>query len=88
MMESWSGFLFDYHSQENNFLSSLEPHVKNDFLFRNVISSATSTLPAMEGMLTGKEISDVFIWNSPFRFKSFPSAIAQIYKDKGYRTVL
>ncbi len=87
MMESWSGFLFDHHSKSNNLLSSFETHTKEDYLFRNIISSTTSTLPAMEGMLTAKEIRDVFIWNSPFRFKSFPTAIAQAYKDKGYRTV-
>lgn len=87
MMESWSGFLFDNHGPDNNLLSSFEPHTRQDYLFRNVISATTSTLPAMEGMLTGKEIRDVFIWNSTFRFKSFPSALAQIYKEKGYRTV-
>jgi len=87
MMESWSGFLFDHHSKSNNLLSSFEPHTREDYLFRNIISSTTSTLPAMEGMLMAKEIRDVFIWNSPFRFKSFPTSIAQAYKDKGYRTV-
>lgn len=87
MMESWSGFLFDNHAKDNNLLSTFEPHIREDYLFRNVLSATTSTLPAMEGMLMGKEIRDVFIWNSPFRFKSFPSAIAQVYKSKGYRTV-
>lgn len=87
MMESWSGFLFDYHSPQNNLLSTFEKHSREDFLFRNMISFASSTLPSMEAMITSKEIRDVFIWNSTFRFKSFESSIAQAYKSKGYRTV-
>lgn len=87
MMESWSGFLFDHHSPSNNLLSSFEQHTREDYLYRNILSATTSTLPAMEGMLVGKEIRDVFIWNSPFRFNSFPTALARAYQDKGYRTV-
>jgi phosphoglycerol transferase MdoB-like AlkP superfamily enzyme len=87
MMESWSNFLIDYNSPTNNMLSSFTPHSKEDFLFRNTISAMNSTLPAIEGMLLGKEIRDVLIWNSPFRFSSFSTSLARVYKNKGYRTI-
>lgn len=87
MMESWSNSYIDFHDKNNNdLLSSLEPHLKEDYLFRNFYSSTNATITTIEAMIFSKE-NKLLIWNSPFRFQSFESSIAKPFHDKGYRTV-
>lgn len=87
MMESWSNSYIDFHNKEkNDLLSSLEPHLKEDYIFRNFYSSTNGTITTIEAMIFSKE-NNLLIWNSPFRFQNFESSIAKPFHDKGYRTV-
>jgi phosphoglycerol transferase MdoB-like AlkP superfamily enzyme len=88
VMESFGANWLQYHSEEFNILGGLETHFKDDYLFRNVISSDNGTIGSL--MSIGTNIPNRpgarFLSESKFLQTPLESSSNIPYSKSGYET--
>jgi len=84
LIESWSNHLINFHSDEINLLGPMKKHLEQDILFRNFQSSSNGTLNSLENLILDTPYHPLF--DSKYRFISYPSSIAKTFKNAGYET--
>lgn len=82
MVESWSNHLINFHTEQANLLCTMKPHLEQDVLFRNFQSASNGTLTSLESIILGSPYHPIF--DSKYRFISFPSSIAKTFQEAGY----
>ncbi len=84
LMESFGGYYLNFQSKELNLLGSLEPHLKEDILFKDFLSSTQGTIYSLEHIFINKNFPVISGTNR--RFESFKSSVAYPYLQAGYQT--
>jgi phosphoglycerol transferase MdoB-like AlkP superfamily enzyme len=84
LMESMSGHFLKFHSKSFNILGALEPHIQEDWFFKNFTSFGDGTIHSLENLLVGTPSAPLA--QSSFRFISFESSVAFPYYQAGYET--
>ncbi|MCK5824582.1 MAG: sulfatase-like hydrolase/transferase [Ichthyobacteriaceae bacterium] len=86
LMESLGSFYFDLHSEDLNLLGSLESELKNMIMFRNFLPKGPRTIHSLEGLVFNN-MQNAPISQTEYYVKSFSSANAKPFFDKGYHTL-
>ncbi len=86
LMESWGNHLLKFHNKNTlNMLGNLESHTKEDFFFQNFLSSEQHTFASMQNLLVNFTGIDITL--SKYDKISLESAIPNVFKKQGYKTV-
>ena len=86
LMESWGNHLLKFHNKHTlNMLGNLEPHIKEDFFFQNFLSAEQHTFASMQALLAN--FTGIDITESRYDKISLESAIPNVFKKQGYKTI-
>lgn len=86
LMESFSNYYLDLHVPGKfNLLGRLEPHFREDLLFRNFVSGENGTIQSLEGLMFGIPYHPVA--QTVYKQTAFPTSVALPYQRAGYETV-
>ena len=66
-------------------LGNLEPHIKEDFFFQNFLSAEQHTFASMQALLAN--FTGIDITESRYDKISLESAIPNVFKKQGYKTI-
>jgi phosphoglycerol transferase MdoB-like AlkP superfamily enzyme len=85
VMESWGGDLLRYHSEKNDLLGRLAPHLARGLHFRRFSSSQNGTDQSLEGLLFNTPISP--LTTGDLGLVPFTQDAVRPFHEAGYRTV-
>jgi phosphoglycerol transferase MdoB-like AlkP superfamily enzyme len=85
VMEGWGADLLRYHSERNDLLGRLAPHLARGIHFRRFLSAQGGTDPTLEALLVGSPISPLTY--SARGNQRYTQAAALPFRAAGYRTV-
>lgn len=88
VMESFGSYWLDFQSSSFNILGELEPHFKQDLLFKNFIPSMAATIGSLSALMinTPHRPDGGFLTESRSLQVPFRTAPARIYHQAGYHT--
>ncbi len=85
VVESWSNLLIDYDREyQMDLLCDMRRHMNDDLVFRNFLSAPSGTIDAMESFTVASPYAHLF--DSQYRFISYPTATAEVFRRQGYST--
>lgn len=82
MAESWSNYLIELDSDEDNMLYDMRRHFKEDILFRNYQSVCNGTIAAIENLILSTPFPRTF--SSKYSYKRIPTSISVPFSESGY----
>lgn len=85
IMESWGADLLRYHSDRNDILGRLAPHLDRGLVFQRFVASTNGTDGAFESILVNTPISPLTAGAQGYI--KFEQASAVPFRQAGYRTV-
>jgi phosphoglycerol transferase MdoB-like AlkP superfamily enzyme len=85
VMESWGGDLLRYHSEKNDLLGRLAPHVARGLLFQRFVAAQNGTDPTLEALLFNTPLTP--LTSGPLGHLPLTQAAVRPFHDAGYRTV-
>lgn len=85
LMESWGGDLLRYHSEKNDLMGRLAPHVARGLLFKRFVAAQNGTDPTLESLLLSTPLTP--LTSGALGHLPFSQAAARPFQAAGYRTV-
>lgn len=82
--ESWSNYLMNLDSNDNDMLYGMRKHIKEDLLFRNFQSVCNGTIASIENITVSTPFPRLFA--SRYHMTELPSSIALPFNESGYTT--
>jgi phosphoglycerol transferase MdoB-like AlkP superfamily enzyme len=84
VMESWGADLLRYHSDRNDLLGRLAPHLSRGLVFRRFVSSQNGTDGSLEALLANSPLTPIL--SGAEGHIPFEQAAARPFRAAGYRT--
>ena len=86
LMESYSGWTLLPEYQSIGLSNGLLPYAKSGVNFGNFLSATRATADSLSCLVSGLPYAGLNINHEPGALKQFPTSIAKIFKDLGYKT--
>ena len=82
--ESWSNFLMNLDSKDNDMLYGMRRHISEDLFFRNFQSVCNGTIASLENITVSTPLPRLFA--SRYHMIELPTSIAIPFNESGYMT--